>query len=295
MLPVKHRFRNRRRRRSNPSAPYFHKQQHRAALATRACNSAGDINVKCKFCGCTDLQACQGGCYWIAPKICSQCKDRIKERPILFSAPMVRAILEGRKTQTRRVVKDSAWRDFGDCDLDGKLVSSWGIDKELSAYGNPGDRLWVRETFLIGYESDGNGNLIHFDANGNELSPKAFYRATSPDLEWMNDDGYHVDATPWKPSIFMPRWASRITLEVIDVRVQRLQEISEADAIAEGCEQGLTSADADYEVVKRAVNALGVYSAVARYSLLWDSINAKRAPWSSNPWVWAITFKRLAP
>jgi hypothetical protein len=154
-----------------------------------------------------------------------------KERGILFSAPMVRAILEGRKTQTRRVVKNQVRRDGYTC-----------------PYGKPGDVLWVRETWC-GDRFNGVG-----------------YRATD------------AQSGPWKPSIFMPRWASRITLEITDVQVERVHDINECDIVAEGIPFP-TDRYVSYEEL------------LAAFRDLWDSINGKTYPWASNPWVWALTFK----
>jgi len=175
----------------------------------------------------------------------------MKERPILFSAPMVRAILEGRKTQTRRVVK---MRDCGgrvgwfgsDIDDVEWVVNAATRGTGVSPYGKPGDRLWVRETFA---RSMGKGYL---------------YRATDGDL-----GPYH--ATGWKPSIHMPRIASRILLEVVSVRVERLNNISEADAVAEG----VTGMDP-----------------VLQYAKLWETINGTGS-WNKNQWVWVVEFRRL--
>jgi len=164
------------------------------------------------------------------------------EHPILFSGPMVRAILEGRKTQTRRVVKiplhgeeDASWVKSIHQDGGGNWIA-WSTDAPATAeftkkaypngegfkcpYGQVGDRLWVRETFVLNRDADKKGQ------------PPCFYRA-----DW-NAVGYE-NSSPSKPSIFMPRNFSRITLEITNVRVGRLQEISQADAIAEGLDQGL--------------------------------------------------------
>ena len=187
----------------------------------------------------------------------------MKERPILMSAPMVLALLreQNPKTQTRRVIKlnlsgrieKGASKDAPPFD---RRRKQWHPDDanavEGCPYGIPGDRLWVRETCL--FFIDGRGNNC------------ALYRATG-------------DVTDrWTPSIYMPRWASRITLELTDVRVQRVQEISHKDALAEGVE---------YDVSKSAGAPL------PRFQKLWDSINAKKHPWSSNPWVWALSFRRV--
>ena len=167
----------------------------------------------------------------------------MKERPILFSAPMVRAILSGAKTQTRRIIKpqpiDSADDPIGAYTVDGGR--SWRCP-----HGRPGDRLWVREAF------------IHEPAD-----------------------------YCWKPSIHMPRWASRITLEITDVRVERLQDISEADAVAEGCEPIRPELVQDGMIVRQG------RSAVEEFRLVWEQIHGGGS-WEKNPWVWVIKFKKLA-
>jgi len=235
----------------------------------------------------------------------------MKTRPILFSAPMVRALLDGSKTQTRRVVKP---QPAGEIQRGEPGVNQW-IDSKYwerknqkenrgigtrgfpCPYGQPGDRLWVRETFIQGYPYNATTDrLMQWDTNGKELPMKTWYRADKDDIGWSNDDGDQV-ATPWKPSIHMPRTASRITLEITGVRVERLQDISEADAIAEGLEKpGRVGIDGrkfwrDYRLSGYGSSCLT--TAGDSYKTLWESINAKRAPWASNPWVWVIEFKRL--
>ena len=186
----------------------------------------------------------------------------MKEHPILFSGEMVKAILEGRKTQTRRVIKHIPAMGKPD-DWCGKIKNPsfrqlFGDYARFCPYGEPGDRLWVRETWA---------------------DLRSYINETYPNqapVAYKADDTYLV-GEKWKPSIFMPRWASRITLEVVKVRVERVQEISVVDAIAEGIHP--------------------VYGAqsIMCYAQLWDSINAKRGyPWDSNPWVWVIEFKRVA-
>jgi len=142
----------------------------------------------------------------------------MKERPILFSAAMVNAILSGRKTQTRRVVKPMSRKAGGE--YTGWVLPEYRTD---CPYGQPGDRLWVRETF---------GSMIR--NVGGTPHEKLAYRADDPNaVMCYSSEGMEVPIK-WKPSIHMPRWASRITLEIVSVRVERLNEISEQDAIAEG-------------------------------------------------------------
>lgn len=191
----------------------------------------------------------------------------IKERPILFSAPMVKAILEGRKTQTRRVVKPQPTGDDpiynpSSYEPDRGFYFKGG-GKYKCPYDKPGDRLWVRETWCNHWPIGTAKSCIDGPC----------YRAT--------DDGECIPEQKWKPSIHMPRWASRINLEIIDIRVERVQDISHQDAQAEGCttpstEMGLTQGDWR-----------------GSFHALWDSINGKTFPWSDNPWVWVVEFKRL--
>lgn len=194
----------------------------------------------------------------------------MKERPILFSGPMVRAILDGSKTQTRRVAKHPLAQAAvrinsykGQSEFDCILPDGTGGIIQCP-YGNPGDRLWVRETWA--HERDGTGCP---DDTG------VLYRATDPGWD---DEGTGLR---WRPSIYMPRWASRITLEITAVRVERLQSISEADARAEGVTPNAFEQTSD--------NWGGVL-----YRRLWEQINGPGS-WHANPWVWAITFQRLEP
>lgn len=204
----------------------------------------------------------------------------MKERPILFSAPMMRAILAGKKTQTRRVVKPQPpglWMkpetavitDHHGCWAFSRIAPNgmavaWprGANSIRCPYGVPGDRLWVRETWFP------------------ETPNRAIYRA---DGEF--EDGY---AGPgWRPSIHMPRWASRIILEVTDVRVERVQAITEEDAKAEGVPP---------ERAARIGADHGTLQHTLAFAVLWDSINAPRGfGWATNPWVWCLTFKRVLP
>lgn len=172
------------------------------------------------------------------------------EKPILFSAQMVRAILEGRKTQTRRVIKPQP-----EADLDpSTVVAAWdaGFIDEKCQYGKTGDHLWVCENFWIDKKT---GEILGYCAD---------------------DEGkYSKNKTVEKmPSVYMSRSESRITLEITDIRVERLQDISEEDALAEGF-----ASDGDE-------------SAKIWYSMLWDKINGIGS-WDKNPFVWVIEFKVL--
>lgn len=211
------------------------------------------------------------------------------ERSILFAAPMVRALLAGTKTQTRRVVKpqppqhtvavgrwqdppgfDAAWwafvregavqddHPFGGAEIHG--------DPWRCPYGQPGDHLWVRETWRVR-----GGREFEYQQD----RAQAMYRATH------HEDGFPLgwESYKWRPSIFMPRWASRITLEVTDVRVERLQDISRGDAMDEGCPfRNMAKGDDPRKW----------------YADLWHHINGAGS-WEANPWVWAINFKPVTP
>ncbi len=185
----------------------------------------------------------------------------MQERPILFSAPMVRALLAGTKTQTRRIIKPQHLAFFNQDAA--AMLSDW--NERPLPYGQPGDRLWVRETW--------------HDASSS-LHSCALYRADGIDLHWGK----------WAPSIHMPRWASRITLEITSVRVERLQEISIEDAKAEG------AWGPDDSIVQKVADYFGtdIFSANPRkaFQMLWESINGPDS-WAANPWVWAIEFRRV--
>ena len=201
-----------------------------------------------------------------------------KERPILFSGDMVRAILDGRKTMTRRVVKIAQHpqaervQHFEGLRWDWLRYDGLRLSTFKCPFGKTGDRLWVRETFRL---SDPNDCACYEPCRCRSGQP--MYRA---------DGHYHDMEYKWKPSIYMPRWSSRITLEVTGVRVERLQDISEEDAQAEG-------APLELGVLERTI--LG---AKARYRSgfvrLWESINGPGS-WDANPWVWCVSFKRVTP
>lgn len=224
----------------------------------------------------------------------------IKERPILFSGPMVRAILDGRKTQTRRVIKPQPMT------VDDTVPQPWPVivgkgpqvewfgrkvpdkHRELPCpFGRVGDRLWVRENFRIHSldndkppaDAPEGRRTVHYEADGAPENEVVRCEITSP-------AGNKIGASripaaffgKLRPSIHMPRWASRITLEITGVKVERLQEISEEDAVAEGMEE-------------RSVAAIGLTPA-SRFEMLWRDLHGPES-WASNPWVWAISFKRV--
>jgi hypothetical protein len=194
-----------------------------------------------------------------------------KEKPILFSGAMVRAILDGRKIQTRRVITPKPdfiagkhiWRD---CDIEKSLA--WVAAQ--SKYGPVGTRLWVRETWHGSWNKERALNPVH-------IMDTLCYRADFGD----DDKGLQ-----WRPSIHMPRWASRITLEVTGVRVERLKDISEADAKAEGVIPKMDTHIAA-NIAKDTPHRMEFWA-------LWKSLNAKRGfGWSVNPWVWVVEFWRI--
>ena len=211
----------------------------------------------------------------------------MNERPILFSAPMVREILSGTKTQTRRAVKDRH--------IDAAPPAcffQWL--RERCTYGKPGDRLWVRETWQAFFDDEvpadrprGPRHTMGIPARPDRKS-FVFYRADGPGP--VHRDGY---VARWMPSIHMPRKYSRITLEVTGVRVERLQDISEADAIAEGVHPaGVCLPDDDTSAFSRIGPVCNASFPVARYAALWESINGVGA-WEKNPLVWVIEFRRV--
>lgn len=210
----------------------------------------------------------------------------MKERPILFSGPMVRALLDGSKTQTRRVVRkqfgaeavpvemcaetDEGWQTTGHSGRWWDDVGGLAEDAITCPFGVPGDRLWVRETWRGVVEINPPGKSL-------ELGVARYV----PDQDYCRRVEYQAtqgrDSEPWRPSIHMPRWASRITLEVTGVRVERLHDITDADALAEG--------------VDRTNSSITGY-ARERFVRLWTSINGNES-WAADPWVWVVEFKRV--
>jgi len=186
-----------------------------------------------------------------------------KERPILFTGPMVRAILDGSKTQTRRLVKEWSPRPGGGkMPADVEYLADFTCYRSSCPYGQPGDRLWVREAWSPHPQ----------DAS------VTFYRATVE-----AEQGFPVWSGPWIPSIHMPRRASRITLEITGVRVERLQDITDDGAEDEGTRQWAADTQRDGNKWPNIVRA---------FQGLWESINGPGS-WDQNPWVWVIEFKRI--
>jgi len=209
-----------------------------------------------------------------------------KERPILFSAPMVRALLEGRKTQTRRIVKPQPRHVQTLRNGVVEASNDGGFDNDVQIlrcpYGEPGDRLWVKETHallyqksdcpVIAYRADDSARVVFTPPEGNfTLAGQAGEAAST----------WRAENIRWRPSIHMPRWASRLTLEITDVRVQRVEAISDEDAFAEGIQSYVDHG-----------GARGTTDATARATFLhlFYDIN-KRAKRGTNPWVWVIAFK----
>ncbi len=216
----------------------------------------------------------------------------MKERPILFSGEMVRAILDGSKTQTRRPMKpqpEERTGDYAKACGDGwswlchSVQSMVGLDEDalphLCPIGAPGDRLWVRET----WGCTAADHPLCPDGRKPTEGDKLVYRANPAD-DWQWRGGPGCGDFVWRPSIHMPKWACRLWLEVTSVRVERLQGISSRDAWAEGCRCGCT---------KPTPICRG--NAVA-FSESWDAIYAKRgAGWKDDPWVWVVEFKVVQP
>lgn len=218
----------------------------------------------------------------------------MKERPILFSAPMVKAILAGTKTQTRRLIKSPSRRhpryalvDYGNgwwpyLSDDGEShVTEDGNETEIDCpFGSPGDRLWVRETWAW---------------SGDKSVPE-HTRIEAGEVWYRADPRRDNPAIRWRPSIHMPRWASRITLEVISVRVERVQDISDEAAIAEGLYAKIRrDPDVPFPLATNAITGseqvLMPGAPRMHYADLWRMLHGPGA-WDDNPWVWVISFRR---
>lgn len=228
----------------------------------------------------------------------------VKERPIIFSAPMVRSILSGAKTQTRRIANVETFKPSINYPNAVERITPIGYSVPRTPaehvsycpHGKIGDRLWVRESFrsktkdVVAYKADGAcGAWIDGGSGSLAWRPHGWlvgYTAPHATSSWHGEKEY---SDKWTPSIHMPRKYSRITLEIVDVRVERLQDIAEEDARAEGVEPwyvaDITPAGDLVEGESRAYRA-GFHD-------LWNGINGEKYPWESNPWVWAISFKKI--
>lgn len=233
-----------------------------------------------------------------------------KERPIVFRAPMVRAILEGRKTVTRRIVRPqgppeadvrarcgTGYHYFTDSHAPSpahfRVAGPVGVVRDLggpaqivSPYGSRGDHLWVKETWRPrianggGHIPDSSDVIVHYASDKSSLF---FDEAKIPDAWTMPK----ASAFGLVPSIYMPRWASRLVLAVQDVRVERLHDITEEDIFAEGLDMN----EAGTFYVDHGPDGIAEFEDPrTAFAFLWDSINGSRAPWESNPWVWRVEF-----
>ncbi len=227
----------------------------------------------------------------------------MKERPILFTGPMVRAILEGRKTVTRRVMKYQPHEDasvtvgnynitvvdrHGEQQPGPEAFGAWWSDGErgcISPHGQPGDRLWVREAWAA-------------DAQVDAIAPRDLSQGEPiwypADFSVRQTGCSMISKGRGRPSIHMPRWASRILLEITAVRVERLHDITEDQAEAEGVErpENITNVDVWDGAERELFNAMN--QPRARFRRLWSDINGSES-WDSNPWVWVVEFKRVTP
>jgi len=205
---------------------------------------------------------------------------------IVFSAPMVRAILSGSKSQTRRVVKPQP-PDGGLEWVTRRVAPDGGPSDVISCpYGQPGDRLWVRETWYCDDYRVQRGPYLKpddMDVGKSQGDGMLVYRASS------GDRPYEAEQPVWRPAIHMPRWASRISLEITSVRVERLQDITNADAKAEGCHH-----DDPCDHTRRSCAEIGCPGPDYRigYRNLWEQINGPGS-WDANPCVWVVSFRRI--
>lgn len=202
----------------------------------------------------------------------------MKARPILFSGAMVRGLLAGTKTQTRRLVKGVPLDWLDDSGFTPAFVADPG--NSLCPYGAPGDVLWARETWGMNHYEFEQGPIPK--ARPADLTDEYLtHLATESDTEIVN-------GLRWWPSIHMPRWANRLTLAVTEVRIERLQDINEADALAEGIEHVTTTSSGRF--YRNFQNPGCPVMAYGAYRSLWNHINGPSS-WDTNPWVWAVSFE----
>lgn len=240
----------------------------------------------------------------------------MKELPILFSTPMVQAILEGRKTQTRRIIKNQPPKEFNRHCWFHAPIYGFTPDPEPSdnwhkikcRYGHKGDILWVRETWGVGSRPDpflGNVDGIEFKSDGKYID-----EIESLPLHFYDDFDYgNYDKSGWRPSIHMPKSISRIWLQVTDIKVERLQDISDEDAIAEGvksagcedqflcpsklCINECVDKDSWWNYMAPDGEDFPCFTAKESFESLWRSINGPDSL-QANPWVWVISFNVLS-
>lgn len=232
----------------------------------------------------------------------------MKERGIIFNSEMVRAILDGRKTQTRRIMKPQPkTNENGDIWWPSNICQSMINIKEMMQdnegvwagiagiscpHGGVGDRLWVRETWsVVSHEFDDDGLMIDYVPDrptkavhempyGHGYFTGHVIYSADGGFTWGDDDGCIDGRSCWKPSIHMPRWASRITLEIIDVRVERLKNAGDTEFKAEG-----------YPLERELIG--GSMDPFCWFRNLWDSVSPTNFKYEDNPWVWVIEFKRI--
>jgi len=213
----------------------------------------------------------------------------MKEHPILFTPDNIRAILDDKKTQTRRLIKPqpTKWHMVKREPFHFDAVDMPRVWSPLSDHSEDrvcpyeiGDRLWVRERYAHFFKGNDPSACKYLADAGTPRWPQAYSKENALE-SWRGQ---------WKSALFMPKWAARIWLDITDVRVQRVQEISHEDAIAENCH--------GYGWVSQSPYVSGPHTDDGKlpqeeYEELWDSINGKTYPWASNPWVWCLTFKRV--
>ncbi|EAO4600131.1 hypothetical protein E5771_12580 [Salmonella enterica] len=206
----------------------------------------------------------------------------MKERGMIFNAEMVRAILDGRKTQTRRPIKWKQTRFTEIAERDDGSLWPWAEDCERGGdiwfacpYGEIGDRIWVRETWQVIHDHIDESSHVEYRTYAPSIPKEKDRYWHTVYAEHFGDESREDRGFPWRPAIHMPRWASRITLEITGVRVERLNSITESDAEAEG-------------VTDTGFGDL----LVDGYRYLWKSIYGEES-WAANPWVWVIEFKRV--
>lgn len=241
------------------------------------------------------------------------------ERQILFSGPMVRAILNGRKTQTRRVINPQPDTLPQSDYVDGHwwYEDRYGQTRRLTdrcPYGRPGDLLYVRETWRPFAWHEGEPIVVEFAAGGPHQECDTTLDGRSSEWEmrlWeqisdelrakgipYDENGVYPPGSQqhlrWRPSIHLPKWAARLWLRVTDIRVERLQDITEADALAEGCTGGVCNHEGrGYHGCTDCYNTGWLEPPEVEFIDLWDGLNAKRGyGWDTNPWVWVVEFER---